>query len=80
MRGTVKFFCDTRGYGFIRPDAGGHDVFVHRTDLDESCHADHALMLIEGERVSFEIVERPKGRKAQAVHVERRQAATEEHH
>lgn len=46
--GTVKFFLDDKGYGFIIPDAGGNDLFVHATDL-----ADPRYALDKGERVQF---------------------------
>lgn len=58
--GTVKFFNSTRGFGFISPDDGSKDVFVHisaveRSDLD---------YLVEGQKVDFEIQQEPRGPKA----------------
>ena len=49
--GTVKFFNTTKGYGFIQPDAGGNDVFVHISAL-QSAGLDS---LAEGQKVSFEV-------------------------
>jgi cold shock protein len=65
--GTVKFFDDKRGYGFLRPDEGGADVFVHRSHLDESCRSDQGLTLAQGWRVGFDIIESTKGQKAASV-------------
>ena len=48
--GTVKWFNDQKGYGFIQPDDGGKDVFVHATALE----AAGMRGLIEGQKVSFE--------------------------
>jgi CspA family cold shock protein len=48
--GTVKFYNDQKGYGFIQPDNGGKDVFVHATALQRSGMAG----LAEGQKVSFE--------------------------
>jgi CspA family cold shock protein len=48
--GTVKWFNATKGYGFIQPDGGGKDVFVHMTALE----AAGMRGLVEGQRVSFE--------------------------
>jgi CspA family cold shock protein len=62
--GTVKWFNDAKGYGFITPDSGA-DVFVHHTSII----ADGYRSLAEGERVEFEITQGPKG--PQAVNVRR---------
>ena len=48
--GTVKFYNDTKGFGFIQPDDGGKDVFVHATALE----AAGMRGLVEGQKVSFE--------------------------
>jgi len=49
--GIVKFFNATKGYGFIQPDAGGNDVFVHITALERA----GLPALSEGQRVSFDV-------------------------
>ena len=54
--GTVKWFNDAKGFGFIEQD-GGNDVFVHHTAIN----ADGFKSLAEGSRVSFEVVDGPKG-------------------
>ena len=48
--GTVKFYNDQKGYGFIAPDAGGNDVFVHATALERA----GIRRLSEGQKVQFE--------------------------
>jgi CspA family cold shock protein len=50
--GVVKFFNGERGYGFIKPDDGGRDVFVHITAVERA----GMRSLVEGQRVSYEIV------------------------
>ncbi len=47
--GTVKFYNDQKGFGFIQPDDGGNDVFVHATALERSGMS----ALAEGQKVSF---------------------------
>lgn len=54
--GTVKFFNETKGFGFITPDEGGKDVFVHKSGTSES--------LREGDKVSYEVEDSPKGQNA----------------
>jgi cold shock protein len=50
--GTVKWFNATKGYGFIQPDGGGKDVFVHISAVEKAGFSS----LIEGAKVSFDIV------------------------
>ena len=50
--GIVKFFNTERGYGFVKPDDGGRDVFVHITAVERA----GMRSLNEGDKVSFEIV------------------------
>ncbi len=59
--GTVKWFNSTKGYGFIRPEDGGADVFVHVTAVQRA--GLHGLM--EGQRVNYEVV-RDRGKLAAA--------------
>lgn len=63
QKGRVKWFNDKKGYGFITPDAGGPDVFVHYTDIDGSGHR----ALREGESVEFESERSQRGMKATKV-------------
>jgi CspA family cold shock protein len=51
QKGTVKWFDTTRGYGFIQPDGGGRDVFVHISAVE----AAGLRSLNEGQKVSFEM-------------------------
>jgi cold shock protein len=57
ITGTVKFFNGAKGFGFITPDEGGKDVFVHATALE----AADIRTLNEGDRVSFELEDDKKG-------------------
>jgi len=60
--GTVKWFNDSKGFGFIEQD-GGKDVFVHHSAIQ----ADGFKSLAEGDRVSFEVVAGTKGPAAESV-------------
>ena len=51
--GTVKFYNDQKGYGFIAPENGGNDVFVHATALERA----GMRSLVEGQKVSFDTQE-----------------------
>ena len=53
MKGTVKFYNDQKGFGFIQPDDGGKDVFVHATALERA----GMRGLVEGQKVSFDTQE-----------------------
>jgi CspA family cold shock protein len=61
--GTVKWFNDTKGFGFITQDGGGEDVFCHHTAIK----SDGFRSLAEGEKVEFEVVKGPTGLQAQNV-------------
>lgn len=58
--GTVKFFNANKGFGFISPEGGGKDVFVHSTAIETA----GMRVLAEGQRVSFDVQSDVKGPKA----------------
>jgi CspA family cold shock protein len=62
QNGTVKFFNTAKGFGFITPESGGKDVFVHSNDLG-------GATVQEGTRVEFEVVAGKKGPQASGVRV-----------
>ena len=61
--GTVKWFNDAKGFGFIEPDGGGADIFAHFSAIA----MDGFKTLKQGSRVTFEIQEGPKGQLAQNI-------------
>jgi len=62
-KGKVKWFNDQKGYGFITPDDGGKDLFVHHQDVK----GEGFKTLAEGQDVEFEVTESDKGPKATNV-------------
>jgi cold shock protein len=65
--GTVKFYNDAKGYGFIAPDDGGNDVFVHASALEKA----GLYSLAEGQKVSFELEPDRKTGKMRAANVQK---------
>jgi CspA family cold shock protein len=63
QQGTVKWFNNAKGFGFIQSDAGGDDIFVHHTAIV----AEGFRTLNQGEKVSYEVEEGPKGLHARNV-------------
>jgi len=61
--GTVKWFNDAKGFGFIKPDDGSDDVFAHFSAIQ----MDGFRSLKEGQKVSFEVVAGPKGKQASII-------------
>lgn len=61
--GTVKWFNDAKGFGFIEPEGGGADVFAHFSAIQ----MDGFRTLKQGSRVSFDLVQGPKGQLAQNI-------------
>lgn len=62
-QGTVKWFNDEKGYGFISPDDGGEDLFVHYTGIT----GNGFKSLEEGAKVSYEVTQGKKGLQAENV-------------
>ena len=63
VTGTVKWFNDAKGFGFIEPEAGGEDIFAHFSAIQ----MDGFRTLKQGSRVRFEVVDGPKGQLAQNI-------------
>ncbi len=63
MTGTVKWFNDSKGYGFITPSDGGKDVFVHHSAIQGGGFKS----LAEGQKVTYELQQGPKGPSAANV-------------
>ncbi len=61
--GTVKWFNDSKGFGFIKPDGGGEDLFAHFSEIQGSGFK----TLKENQKVEFEVKDGPKGKQAVAI-------------
>jgi CspA family cold shock protein len=61
--GTVKWFNDAKGFGFITPDEGGDDLFAHFSAIVATGYKS----LKEGEKVTFDVTEGPKGKQASNI-------------
>ena len=61
--GTVKWFNATKGFGFIAPEGGGEDLFVHQSQIQMQGYRE----LTEGQRVEFEVTRGQKGLQASSV-------------
>lgn len=61
--GTVKWFNDAKGYGFITPDGGGEDLFAHFSAIQGKGFK----TLKEGQKVTFEVTQGPKGKQASNI-------------
>lgn len=64
QQGKIKFFDSQKGFGFITPDEGGKDIFVHRNNID---NLGYDQGLEDGEAVEFDTEETPKGSSATNV-------------
>ena len=64
--GTVKFFNATKGFGFIAPDNGGADVFVHISAVERA----GMRSIVEGQKLSFDIVQDPRKGKSAAENLQ----------
>ncbi len=65
VKGTVKWFNDSKGFGFIEQENGGEDVFVHH----EAIETDGYRSLKEGQKVEFEVRQEAKGLRASKVRI-----------
>ena len=64
--GTVKWFNDSKGFGFITPENGGEDLFAHFSAIQSS---GGFKTLAEGQRVTFDVTSGPKGQQASNIRV-----------
>ncbi|MEQ9265659.1 MAG: cold shock domain-containing protein [Balneolaceae bacterium] len=64
--GKVKWFNEEKGFGFITPDSGGKDVFLHRNNIENLGQGEG---IKDGENVEFTIADTPKGKSAENVYI-----------
>ena len=67
ITGTMKFYNSAKGFGFVQPEDGSKDVFVHATALE----AAGIRALNEGDKISFVLEDDPRGRGKQAAQIEK---------
>jgi len=70
--GTVKWFNNAKGYGFISPDEGGSDVFAHFTSIEMEGYR----TLKQGQKVEFDLIDGPRGLQATKILLEASMGAT----
>ncbi len=63
LQGTVKWYSLAKGYGFITPDDGGDDVFIHHSSIPD----EKVRPLQQGERVGYELANGPRGARAEKI-------------
>ena len=63
--GSVKWFNDSKGFGFITPDGGGEDLFAHFSAIQSAGFK----TLAEGQRVNFDVTNGPKGKQASNIQI-----------
>lgn len=79
-QGTVKFFLAKKGFGFIQPDDGGEDVFVHYAEIKDDGSTNKFKMLYEGDRVEYTPASSGKGTQAMLSSCLRVKPAPSEQH
>lgn len=71
-KGTVKWFSNAKGYGFIAPEEGGDDIFAHFSAIEMEGYKS----LRQGQKVQYEVSQGPKGLLASAINLDGSEAAT----
>jgi len=67
MQGTIKFFNETKAFGFITPDQGGEDIFVHISGVTQGPDGQASFQPRENDKVSYEVEQGKKGPQAYNV-------------
>ena len=72
-KGTVKWFSNAKGYGFIAPEEGGDDIFAHFSAID----MDGYKSLRQGQKVKYEVSQGPKGLLASSINLDNSETAAD---